>query len=83
MNRIQRLRKKAGLNSTDDVLVKYKLIKDNCSFETMIDQNKDLIIKTTKYPVEAVGSDATAEVVIVDEEQQINDTVFNLQLLKL
>lgn len=84
LNRIQRLRKKAGLNSTDDVLVKYKLIKDNCSFETVIDQNKDLIIKTTKYPVEpAASSDVSADVVIVDEEQQINDTVFNLQLLKL
>ncbi|KAI5963136.1 ILS1 [Candida pseudojiufengensis] len=82
LNRIQRLRKKAGLNSTDDIQVKYKLLKDNMNFEKVLNDNKDLILKTTTYPLEPSDETNNKEI-IIDEEQQINDTVFNLQLLKL
>lgn len=82
INRIQRLRKKAGLASTDEVKVEYNLSKDTINFETVIKDNEELLLKTTKIHVEPF-SDAKAESVIIDEEQSINDTVFNLRLLKL
>lgn len=79
VNRIQRLRKKAGLNTTDDVKVEYKLTNDTINFKSLLVE--DVLIKSAKRPVEEF-SDA-AEGVIIEEEQNINDTVFSLRLLKL
>lgn len=82
INRIQRLRKKAGLNTTDEVAVQYKLHKDTISFEDVLKNNNDLLLKCTKKPL-SVFSDASADSIIIDEEQAINDTTFDLRLLKL
>lgn len=82
INRIQRLRKKASLNATDDVLVQYRLVKDTISFEKILLQNEDLVLKCTKRPVSSFSYENNDKV-IIDEEQAINDTVFNLRLLSL
>ncbi|KAM9903469.1 hypothetical protein OXX69_007919, partial [Metschnikowia pulcherrima] len=81
INRIQRLRKKAGLNATDEVAVQYSLIKDTIDFENVIKGNEELILKSTKRPLSGF-TDGNADV-IIDEEQAINDTIFNLRLLQL
>lgn len=81
INRIQRLRKKAGLNTTDEIKVEYKLLKDTIKFENIIKDHEDILIKSTKRPLEPFTSDDSA--VIIDEEQTINDTTFNLRLLKI
>lgn len=82
VNRIQRLRKKAGLNATDDVNVEYELKKDTISFEDVIKSNGALLQKCSHRPLGAFSA-ASAESVIINEEQTINDTTFNLRLLKL
>lgn len=81
INRIQRLRKKAGLNTTDEVLVEYKVDKDTINFPGVVSDNIELLNKCTKVPM-AQFSDAKNDV-IIDEEQQINDTIFRLRLLKI
>jgi len=81
VNRIQRLRKKGGLNATDDVIVQYKLIKDTIDFENVVSTHKDLLTKTLKGELEPF-CESTNEVV-ADEEQSINDCIFNLRLLRL
>lgn len=82
INRIQRLRKKAGLNATDDVAVEYNVSKDTIEFEAVVKNNDELLTKSTKRPLSAYTKDADDKV-IIEEEQSINDTVFNLRLLKL
>lgn len=82
INRIQRLRKKAGLQTTDEVAVQYKLHKDTISFVDVLKNNNDLLLKCTKKPL-SVFSDVSADSIIIDEEQAINDTTFDLRLLKL
>lgn len=82
INRIQRLRKKAGLQATDEVDVQYKIVKDTIAFEDVLKNNEELVLKCTKRPV-AEFNNAAEEKIIIDEEQSINDTVFNLRLLKL
>lgn len=82
INRIQRLRKKAGLNATDEVLVEYNVLKDTINFESVVKDNSDLLVKCTKNPLSSFTSASEASV-IIDEEQSINDTTFNLRLLKL
>ncbi|PSK41575.1 isoleucine-tRNA ligase, cytoplasmic [Candidozyma pseudohaemuli] len=82
INRIQRLRKKAGLNATDDVNVEYELKKDTINFEDVIKVNSDMLQKCSHNPLSAFTG-ASEQAVIINEEQSINDTIFNLRLLKL
>lgn len=82
INRIQRLRKSSGLNTTDDVRVQYELTKDTIEFEKVISQNEAMLLKSTKTPVSKF-TDEAEEKIIATEEQSINDTVFKLRLLKL
>lgn len=82
INRIQRLRKKAGLNTTDDVQVEYKLVKDTIDFENILKTQSDVLLKSTKTPIQGF-SEAESSKVIIDEEQSITDTIFQLRLLKL
>lgn len=82
INRIQRLRKKANLNAVDDVNVEFDLKKDTIDFEQVIKINEEMLLKTTKRPIVAF-TEAAADRVIIDEEQTINDTIFNLRLLKI
>ncbi|KAG7192137.1 isoleucine--tRNA ligase [Scheffersomyces spartinae] len=83
INRVQRLRKKVGLNTTDDVAVEYNLIKDTIDFASVIETNKDLLSKCSKKPLVEFSQVENQNQIIADEEQTINDTVFNLRLLKL
>ena len=83
INRIQRLRKKAGLNTTDDVQVQYRVVKDTIDLPKVIKDNEELLLKSTKYPIEELKEAQDLTNVITDEEQTINDTVFNLRLLKI
>ena len=82
INRIQRLRKKAGLVATDDIQVEYKLVKDTIEFETILQTNEETLLASTKRPLTEYSS-ADDSKVIVDEEQSINDTIFNLRLLRV
>ncbi|KAI3403026.2 ILS1 [Candida oxycetoniae] len=81
LNRIQRLRKKVGLNSTDDVVVGYQLVDDKMNFKDVVKSNEDLILKTTTFPLKEVQENDTDA--IVTEEQKINDTIFKLSLFKM
>lgn len=82
MNRIQRLRKKAGLNSTDDVSVEYLLIKDTIEFESVLAENSELLVKSSHTPLRAF-QEVDDAAIIIDEEQNINETVFKLRLLRV
>ncbi|CAH2354535.1 isoleucine--tRNA ligase, cytoplasmic [[Candida] railenensis] len=83
INRIQRLRKSAGLNTTDDVRVQYELVKDTIEFEKVIEDNGAMLLKTTKRALTKFTEGESEEKVIVEEVQSINDTAFKLRLLKL
>ncbi|QLG74830.1 hypothetical protein HG535_0H01570 [Zygotorulaspora mrakii] len=81
INRIQKLRKKCGLEATDDVLVEYELIKDTIDFEEIVKQHFDMLSKTCRSDI--VKSDSTKSDAIADEEQSINDTIFKLKIFRL
>ena len=82
INRVQRLRKAAGLNATDEINVQYDLLKDTIEFEQVLKDNEATLLKLTKRPLTKF-SDASESLVLAEEEQQINDTKFKLRLLKL
>jgi len=81
INRIQRLRKKFGLEQTDEVLVQYEIKKDDCNMEQVIKDNAEILLKCTKIPMEHIAE--SSKEVIGEEDASINDTIVALRLLKL
>ncbi|KAH3902588.1 Isoleucine--tRNA ligase, cytoplasmic [Saccharomycodes ludwigii] len=81
INRVQKLRKKCGLEATDDVLVEYELIKDTINFDDIVKEYYDTLSKTCRSEIKKY--DGLKTNVIADEEQSINDTIFKLKIFKL
>jgi len=93
INRVQRLRKKAGLQPTDDVKMEYKVLSDpdKIGLEKAFTQQSKVIEKALRRPVdhhvvtEMDGKipDEAEQGIILEEEQEIQKAVFLLRLLKL
>ncbi|KAF9529218.1 tRNA synthetases class I-domain-containing protein [Crepidotus variabilis] len=82
-NRVQKLRKKAGLQATDDVDVFYHFEEGaGADLIAAIQENTDIIKKTVgSLPVD-VKEKKEASLVIIEEEQEVDDTKFVLYLSK-
>lgn len=93
INRVQRLRKKAGLQPTDDVKMEYKVLSDpdNIGLEKAFTEQSSTIEKALRRPidhhmatdVDGKIPDKPEEGVILEEEQEVQKAVFMLRLLKL
>ena len=83
VNRVQRLRKKAGLNPTDEVDVYYRFISDvNEQLAEMIKSQDGLLTKTLKSKPLLIDNadDPVEENGIAVEEQEIQGSTFILKL---
>ncbi|KAI9297973.1 isoleucyl-tRNA synthetase [Neoconidiobolus thromboides FSU 785] len=82
INRVQRLRKKANLQPSDDVLYHYSFINDPIELEKVINSQKEMLKKTLKRELSntKVGS---ADKVIIEEQQEVNGSTFMLYLVKV
>lgn len=93
INRVQRLRKKAGLQPTDDVKMEYKVLTDpdNIGLAAVFTGQASAIEKALRRPidhhvvteVEGTIPEKAEKGVILEEEQEIQKAVFLLRLLKL
>ena len=91
INRVQRLRKKAGLVPTDDIRMEFKVLKDPVGLERAFDEHTALFEKALRRPldkavvthVEHPRPGVDLEKVIMEEEQEIGEAAFLLRLLKL
>lgn len=96
VNRVQRLRKKAGLVATDDVKMEYHLVNDPIGLADVLIDQEEAIGKALRRPLEKAHvtdlvvnmEDIIPEVkdrdaLILEEEQEINGATFMLRLLKL
>lgn len=85
INRVQKLRKQAGLQATEDVVMEYTIKEDSVGLKQAIKSNEDLFIKTLRSNI--VESDASngsdTDRVIATEEQEVSGCIFDLRLLKL
>ncbi|KAK9456726.1 tRNA synthetases class I-domain-containing protein [Dipodascopsis uninucleata] len=84
VNRVQRLRKKAGLNATDDVRIQYRMLEDGIGLAEAFEVHDSLLTKALRRSVEKI-SDASVDnsEVIAEEEQSVQEARFALRLLKL
>jgi isoleucyl-tRNA synthetase len=93
INRVQRLRKKAGLQPTDDVKMEYKVLSDpdKIGLANVFTGQAKTIEKALRRPidhhvvtdVEGPIPEKVEEGVILEEEQEIQKAVFLLRLLRL
>lgn len=80
INRVQRYRKKLGLQPTDEVQVQYEILKDTVDLEKSLSCNQNLLNKALRRPLEKVSESGD---VIGKEQQEIGETTFLLRLLKI
>lgn len=93
INRVQRLRKKAGLVPTDDVGMEYRVLgdPDDIGLEEVFETQSAAIEKALRRPVdkqvvtEVEGKivEGKKEEVIVEEDQEVRKATFSLRLVKL
>jgi isoleucyl-tRNA synthetase len=93
INRVQRLRKKAGLVPTDDVKMEYKVVNDpdNVGVESMFESQRKMIEKALRRPmdkhvvteVEGKIPNGVKEAVIMEEEQEVQKAMVLLRLVRL
>lgn len=93
INRVQRLRKKAGLVPTDDVKMEYKVRSDpdKIGIEEVFTCYGKAIEKALRRPIdkhvvtefEGKIPNGDVDVVIIEEEQEVQKAVFLLRLVKL
>ncbi|OAX85372.1 isoleucine-tRNA ligase [Emergomyces africanus] len=93
VNRVQRLRKKAGLVPTDDVGMEYRVTSDpdNIGIERVFQTQSKAIEKALRRPmdqhivteVEGKVPEGDEEGIILEEEQEVQKATFLLRLVKL
>ncbi|KAK8086873.1 isoleucyl-tRNA synthetase [Apiospora phragmitis] len=93
INRVQRLRKKAGLQPTDDVKMEYKILSDpeNIGLADVFTSQTKSMEKVLRRPLdkhEATHVDGEIpekkeEGIIAEEEQEVQKATFLLRLLKM
>lgn len=91
VNRVQRLRKKAGLVATDDVIMEYRVLKDLNGLERVFMEHAETFEKVLRRPLDKATVTYISEFkpgedmgkIIMEEEQEIGEATFLLRLLKL
>ncbi|KAI9835019.1 MAG: isoleucine--tRNA ligase [Sclerophora amabilis] len=93
INRVQRLRKKAGLLSTDDVKMEYRVLDDpdKVGIEEAFSKQTTSIERALRRPidkhfvtkVQGGVPEAVQESVITEEEQEVQKATFLLRLVRL
>jgi isoleucyl-tRNA synthetase len=87
VNRVQRLRKKAGLNPSDEVDIHYAMIEDvEMQLAKMLIGQSEYLEKTFKRPlidVDAGKQQSPQTSLIVEEDQEIYGSKFKLALMRI
>lgn len=82
-NRIQKLRKKAGLQATDDVDVFYQFEDGaGANLRHAMTEHKDLIEKTVRQVPVDVKQRKAGTHLLIEEEQEVDDVKFTLFLVR-
>lgn len=85
INRVQRLRKKAGLVPTDEVKMEYRVLSDpeNIGLDGLFKSQESTLVKTLRRPMHPEAEGAATNGLIAEEEQEIQKATWMLRLLKL
>ena len=84
INRVQRLRKKAGLVPTDDVRMEYSVRENPTSLDvdSAVSSQRRLFEASLRGMLEKSGEQSASKAVILEEENTVGDLTLLLRLLK-
>ena len=85
INRVQRLRKKVGLQPTDDIKMEYQVSSDpeQIGLENAFTSQASAFEKALRRPLEKRQAEAAPDAVIAEEDQEVQQATFSLRLLRL
>lgn len=85
INRVQRLRKKAGLVPTDDIKMEYRVLADpdDVGLSGAFKSQTPAFERALRRPLEEASAEAQPDSLIAEEEQEVSKATFMLRLLKL
>lgn len=85
INRVQRLRKKAGLQATDDVKMEYQVLSDpdGIGLGQALTSQSSMVEKTLRRALEPVQTGMQTAQVIAEEKQEVQQATFLLRLLSM
>lgn len=85
INRVQRMRKKAGLVPTDDIHMQYKIVAnpDDLNFDAVLSSQQSMLMSSLHGKLEEIKDETSKESVILEEEQAIGNLTFMLRLAKI
>ena len=85
INRVQRLRKKAGLQPTDDVRMECRVISDpdGVGIEEALSSQRAAFVKALRGAIEKMPEEKGADGVIIEEEGEVQQATLLLRLLRL
>ncbi|RDA86626.1 hypothetical protein CP532_1053 [Ophiocordyceps camponoti-leonardi (nom. inval.)] len=85
VNRVQRLRKKAGLQATDDIRMAYRVLSDpdDTGIAAVLSSHAATFEKALRRPLEKLEDSSQDDKVIIEEEQEVQRATFLLRLLHL
>jgi isoleucyl-tRNA synthetase len=85
VNRVQRLRKKVGLQPTDDIKMEYRVLSDpeNIGLEGAFASQSAIFEKALRRPIDKQEGEVSGDGLITEENQEVQQATFSLRLLKL
>lgn len=85
INRIQRLRKKAGLVPTDDVHMRYRVLADpdKIGLDRLVASQQDMFVAAPRGWPEKAQENPNDGSLILEEEHSVGSLVLKLQLARL
>lgn len=85
INRVQRLRKKAGLQATDDVRMEYRVLTDpdGIGLGQVFMSQTAAFEKTLRRGIDGLRDDADAGRIIAEEVQEVQEATFLLRLMNM
>ena len=80
INRVQRLRKKAGLLPTDDIKMYYRLTNDPENvLETVMKTQTAVLVKVLKKPLDDAQNKKDNEELVAEEQQEVSYYYFHMK----
>jgi isoleucyl-tRNA synthetase len=84
VNRVQKLRKKAGLQTTDDIRMEYEILgEDSAGIGEAVVAHQGMIAEKVRGKLVPSQASEKEDELIMEEEQTVSGVRFLLRLLKL
>lgn len=85
INRVQRLRKKTGLQPTEDIKMEYRVLADpdDVGLAEVLESQVPAFERGLRRRLDKMEENVSADKVIAEEEQEIRQATFVLRLLRL